>query len=124
MEAYSLDLRARVMQAVEEGIDTRKEIAENFGVTTRWIRKLVEQHRKTGSIEPRPHAGGRQATFTPERLKRLKKLVEKKPGATLDELRKSSRVPCCRMTVHRALQQLGFTRKKRRYVPVSKIVPR
>ncbi len=124
MEAYSLDLRVRVLQAVDEGVDTRKEIAEVFGVTTRWIRKLVQQHRETGSIKPLPHGGGRQPKFTSERLERLKKLVEKKPAATLAELRKSSRVPCCNMTVSRALKQLGYMRKKRLSVPASKIVPR
>ncbi len=124
MKTYSLDLRERVMVAVEEGVETRKAIAESFGVTTRWIRLLVQHYRETGSIQPLPHGGGRQATFTPERLERLKKLVEKKPDATLNELRKSSRVQCCIMTVSRALQQLGFTRKKRRYVPVNKTAPR
>ena len=124
MEAYSLDLRIRVLQAVDGGVDTRKEIAEVFGVTTRWIRKLVQRRRETGSLEPLPHGGGRQSKFTPERLNRLKKLVKKKPDATLDELRKSSRVPCCKMTVSRALQQLGYTRKKRRSEPASRIVPR
>jgi transposase len=124
MEAYSLDLRERVMVAVEEGVETRKEIAESFDVTTRWIRRLVQQYRETGSIKPLPHGGGQQSKFTLERLERLKKLVEKKPAATLDELRKSSRVPCCSMTVSRALQQLGYTRKKRHSMPVSKSVPR
>lgn len=123
MEAYSLDLRTRVIQAVEEEVDSRTEIAETFGVTTRWIRKLVQRYRETGSIEPLPHGGGRKAKFTPERLERLKTLVEKKPAATLDELRKSSRVPCCSMTVSRALQQLGYTRKKRHSTLASKSVP-
>ena len=112
MEAYSVNFRERVMLAVEEGFDTRKEIAESFVMTTRWIRKLVQQYRETGSIKPLPHGGGQQLKFTPERLERLKNLVEKKPAATLDELRRSSRVPCCSMTVSRALQQLGYTRKK------------
>ena len=124
MEAYSVDLRERVLLAVDEGIDTREEIAEAFGVSTRWVRKLVHQVRETGSIEPLSHGGGRRPTFTRERLERLKKLVEKKPAATLDELRKSSRVPCCEMTVSRALRQLGYTRKKRHFTPVSKSVPR
>ena len=124
MEAYSVDLRERVMLAVEEGLDTRKEIAESFGVTTRWIRKLVQQYRETGSIKPLPHDGGQQPKFTPERLERLKNLVEKNPAATLDELRRSSRVPCCSMTVSRALRQLGYTRKKRHSMPASKSVPR
>ena len=124
METYSVDLRERVMRAVEEGFDTRKEIAESFGVTTRWIRKMFQQNRETGSIKPLPHGGGRQPKFTSERLERLKSHVEKKPAATLDELRRSSRVPCCSMTVSRALRQLGYTRKKRHSMPVSKSVPR
>jgi len=124
MEAYSLDMRKHVMMAVEEGVQTRKEIADTFGVTTRWIRMLVQQYRETGSIEPLPHGGGREEKFTPERLRRLKALVDKKPSATLDELRKASRVACCSMTVARALKQLGYTRKKRRYVPANKIAPR
>ena len=124
MEAYSIDLRKRVMVAVEEGFHTREEIAESFGVTARWIRKLVKQYRDTGSIAPLPHAGGREEKFTPERLQRLKTLVDKKPTATLDELRRASRVRCCNMTVSRALKQLGYTRKKRRYVPANKIAPK
>ena len=124
MKAYPLEFRARVMRAVEEGDQTREEVAEAFGVTTRWIRKLVQQYRETDSIAPLPHAGGREEKFTPERLERLKALVDKKPTATLNELRKASRVPCCLMTVARALQQLGYTRKKRRYVLVSKIAPK
>ncbi len=124
MEAYSIDLRARVLRAVDEDVDSRQEIAETFGVTTRWIRLLVQRLRETGSIDPSPHAGGWEPKFTPERLERLKRLVEKNPAATLDELRKSSRVRCCNMTVSRALKQLGFTRKKRRFVLASKIAPR
>ncbi len=124
MEAYSLDMRKHVMMAVEEGVQTRKEIADTFGVTTRWIRMLVQQYRERGSIEPLPHGGGREEKFTPERLRRLKALVDKKPSATLDELRKASRVACCNMTVARALKQLGYTRKKRRYVPANKIAPK
>jgi hypothetical protein len=48
-------------------------------------------------------------------------LVVKNPDATLEELCTSSRVPCCKMTVSRALAQLGYTRKKRRSEPVNKI---
>lgn len=123
MEAYSLDLRVRVLRAVDEGRDTREGIAQTFGVTSRWIRKLVNRRRETGSIAALPHGGGWEPKFTPERLERLKQLVEKNRDATLEELRKSSRVPCCQMTVSRALQQLGYTRKKRHSAPVNKIDP-
>ncbi len=121
MEAYSLDLRERVLRAVDEGTDTREGIARTFDITSRWIRKLLKQRRETDSIAPLPHGGGWEPKFTPERLERLQTLVEKNPDATLDELRRSSRVPCCKMTVSRALEQLGYTRKKRHSAPANKI---
>lgn len=123
MEAYSLDLRERVLRAVDEGRDSREGIARTFGVTSRWIRKLVQRRRETGSIAQLPHAGGRAAKFTAARLERLQALVEQNPDATLEELRRKSRVPCCPMTVSRALDQLGCTRKKRRSAPANKNAP-
>jgi len=108
------------LSAVDEGADTREGISRTFGVTSRWIRKLLKQRQETGSIAPLPHGGGWEPKFTPEGLERLEKLVEKNPDATLDELRRSSRVPCCKMTVWRALEQLGYTRKKRHSAPASK----
>jgi transposase len=123
METYSLDLRERVLRAVDAGQESREGIARVFGVTSRWIRKLVQQRRETGSIAPLTHGGGREAKFTPARLKRLQTLVAQHPAATLEELQRKSRVPCCRMTVSRALEQLGYTRKKRRFVPANKIDP-
>lgn len=123
MEVYSLDLRERVLRAVDEGLDSREGIARTFGVTSRWIRKLVRRRQETGSINPLPHGGGRERKFTPERLERLNRLLVKNPDATLEELRKRSRVPCCKMTVSRALEQLGYTRKKRPSGPANKIAP-
>ena len=73
MDAYSMDLRERIVRAVDEGVEARVAIARTFGVTTRWIRKLIQQRRETGSIELSPHAGGWEPKFTAERLERLKK---------------------------------------------------
>lgn len=112
MEAYPIDLRMRVLQAVDEGVDTLQEITDTFGVTTRWIRLLVQRRREIGSIEPSPRAGGWEPKFTPKRLERFKTFVELRPYATLNELRKSSRVHRCNLSVSRALKQMGFTRKK------------
>lgn len=36
MEAYSLDLRERVVRACDQRRSTRREIAEWFGVSERW----------------------------------------------------------------------------------------
>ena len=41
MVAYSIDLRERVLAAVDAGEDTQEEIAARFRVSARWIRKLL-----------------------------------------------------------------------------------
>ena len=63
MKAYSTDLRERVVAACDAGDATREQIADRFSVSVAWIRKLIRQRRETGSIEPRPHGGGRAPAF-------------------------------------------------------------
>src|SRR5688500_20121165 len=85
MEAYSIDLRERVVAAVDEAVETRAEIAERFGVSTSFIRKLLRRRRETGSIAPKPHAGGGVSSLSPQDLERVWTLGEHRPDATLDE---------------------------------------
>ena len=113
MEAYSIDLRERVIEAVDEKKGTQQQIATIFGVSARWIRKLLRQRRETGSIAPKPHGGGHPPKFSGKRLERLRSLVDHDPDATLQELRRRSRVPASVMAVFRALRRLGYSRKKR-----------
>ena len=56
-EPYSQDLRERVVGAVDEG-ETREEAAERFGVSVRFVYDMLRLRRETGSLAPRPHAGG------------------------------------------------------------------
>jgi transposase len=58
MVPYSIDLRERVLTAVDAGEDTQEEIAARFRVSARWIRKLLARGAATGSIAPSPTAGG------------------------------------------------------------------
>jgi len=114
-----MDLRERVVRACDEGLGTRKAIAERFGVSTAWIRRLLQRRRQTGSIAARPHGGGRRAKFAGKRLDRLKQLVQEDPDATLEELLARSGVDASLMAVHRALERLGCRRKKSRFRPAS-----
>ena len=123
MTTYSMDLRERAVKAVEKEGLTKVEAAKRFGVTDRWIRSLLQRKRETGSIAPKPHGGGMPLKLSEAQMERLRGLVDKDPGATLAELRKRMRVSCCMMTISRALERLGFTRKKSRYVRLSKIDP-
>ena len=116
-----MDLRDRVVAACDSGELMRQEIAEEFGVSTAWIRRLLQRRRVMGTYQPRGHAGGHPAAFDAAGLKRLDRLVEKQPDATLAELRERSGVRCSLTAVSNALDRLGYRRKKRRCAPQNKI---
>jgi len=112
MESYSKDLRDRVVRACDEQIGTRREIAETFGVSTAWIRRLLQRRRETGDFSARPRGGRRFGAFDEAGLERLKSLVAEQPDATLQELLDGCGVQASIMAVHRALERLGCRRKK------------
>lgn len=120
MEAYSLDLRKRVVAAVEGKHGTWVQIAGRFGVSVAFIGKLMKQWRRDGSVAPRPHAGGGGPAIDARDASRLATLVEKHNDLTLHELRDRLGLPVSHMAVHRALVRLGVTRKKRRVGPPNK----
>ncbi len=55
MAAYSLDLRARIVEAVERQTGSKRQLAAVFGVHESFIYKLVRQKRERGDIAPLPH---------------------------------------------------------------------
>src|ERR1700753_639931 len=63
MRAYSLDLRQKVVAAVERGDSTVEEVAATFGVGQTFVKKMLRQHRETGDLSPRPHGGGHTPSF-------------------------------------------------------------
>jgi len=120
METYSMDLRERVVRAYDEELGTQQEIARLFKVSVPWIKKLLRQRRRTGSIAPLPHGGGWTPKFSGRKLEQLKAMVDRDPDATLKELLEQSGVNGSIMAVHRALERLGCRRKKSRSAPSSK----
>lgn len=120
MRAYSIDLRDRVVSACDAGDWSRSEIARSFGVSTAWIRRLLQRRRETGEYAAMPHGGGRRPAFQRKKLDRLDRLVREQPDATLAELRERIGVNCSLTTVSNTLRRLGYRRKKRRSKPPSK----
>ena len=114
MKTYSMDLRERVVAACDARDGTREQIAARFSVSVSWVRKLIRRRRETGSIAPRPRGGGQPPAFDAEAGRRLREAVRADDDATLEELARAAGVACCASAVHRALQRLGITRKKRR----------
>jgi len=117
MNAYSLDLRERVLAAYDAKDGTVAQIAQRFSVTPRWIYLLKRQRREEGSIAPRGHGGGRTAAFHGVLLTALDRFVQNHPDTTLETIRRqfAGRVSCSTVAIHNALRRLGWRYKKSRY---------
>jgi len=114
MKALSTDLRERVVAACDARDGTSEQIAVRFCVSASWIRKILRQRRETGSIEPKPHGGGRVPAFDAPGSDRLREAVRGDDDATLKELGRAAGVACSEAAVCRALARLGITRKESR----------
>ena len=118
MGAYSINPHKRIVNAVERGEHTKREIAEMFNVHESFIYKLLRQQRDRGDIAPLPHGGGAVSKLDADHLTVLSNLVSVMPDATLEEfreqLKKKARVNASITTIWRALRNLGFSRKKSR----------
>jgi transposase len=119
MESYSIDLRAKVLAAYDRGKQT-KEIAEMFGVSTAWARRVKQRRREHGELAPRPRVGKHHIKID---RTRLAELVRAQPDATLAELRDRLGVECSISAVWHALRQLGLSFKKSPSTPRSRTAP-
>src|SRR5262245_58594850 len=113
MRPLSNDLRQRILAAVDNHEGSRRQIAKRFMVDVSCITRLLQLRRQTGSIAPRPHAGGKTPLLDPQALQRLGRLVEEDPDATLRDLQQRLGVGGSIMLIWRALKSLGITRKKK-----------
>jgi transposase len=113
MRPYSEDLRQRIVEAVDHGDGSLRQLARRFRVSLSFIRRLLRRRRQTGSFRPKPHGGGRPPALDDNMLLRLRELVRQHPDATLDELRQGLDVDCSLAAPCRALKKLGITRKKK-----------
>ncbi len=117
MQAYSLDLRQRVVRAYEAGPDSIAEIAEQFSVSTGFVKKMVRQWRATGDLSPLPHGGGKPQSLSAQVRQKLRAKVREQSDITLTELQDfllmEQQTSVHPATISRALQALGLARKKR-----------
>jgi len=113
MTPYSQDLRQRIVDTARRRDGTLSQIAERFLVSISFVTRLLQLHRTTGSVAPRPHGGGHPAVLTPEDLQRLRELIRDRPDATLEECRQHLGSSCSLATISRALSRLGLPRKKK-----------
>src|SRR3954468_20058820 len=113
MTPYSEDLRQRVLDTVQRGEGSLRQIARRFLVSVSFVTRLLKRYRSTSSLEPQPHGGGHPPALGPEDLERLREVIRQQPDATLEECRQRLGASCSTMTISRALRKLGLPRKKK-----------
>jgi transposase len=128
MRAYSMDLRERVLAAVERGTP-RREIVRTLGVSEPTIRRYLRLKRETGSVAPKPYP---KRPFSigqgVEQRRALWKQLEEHNDATLGRhcvlWERKQGVKVSISTMYRAIRRLGWTLKKRVWVPPNETIKR
>jgi transposase len=123
MQAYSLDLRQRVVKAYEQGNDSIATVAERFSVSVGFVKKMLSLSHTTGELAPRGHGGGRRASLTQHQRQLISRKVRAQNDISLAELQtllqEQEGVSVHVSTICRALQRLDLPHKKRASPPRS-----
>ncbi len=123
MQAYSLDLRQRVVNACEQGDDSIATVAERFSVSVGFVKKMLALSRLTGELAPRPHGGGRRASLSARQRQLIGRKVRAQNDISLVELQtlleEQEGVSVHVSTICRALQRLDLPHKKSALPPQS-----
>src|ERR1700746_1576531 len=85
MRAIPIPIRKPILELYERGKSTR-EISEFSGFCVAAVRRVRQQFRQRGRLEPRTYLCGRKTLLTEERKQRLHRLLSEQPDATLAEL--------------------------------------
>ena len=113
-KAYSIDLRERVVEYVENG-GTKVEAARIFKVSRDTVQRWVRQKSQTGHLAPKPieRRGGYKLKDAA-----LQAHIKEHPDQTLVEIGESLNVHST--TVHLACKKMKITRKKNHTVQRKK----
>ena len=111
MQAIPVPLRKRIIELYEQGRSTQ-EIAQFSGFCVAAVRRVRQQFRQRGALEPQRHRCGRKTLLTEERQQRLRELLAAQPDATLAELGARLDRPFRTSTIDLWLRRLGWKFKK------------
>src|SRR5688500_5277040 len=115
MKPYSVDLRERVLAALDRGMP-RAAVVTTFQVSLASLKRWYAARRATGDVSPRPPTGGPARAIPPGHDQDLRAQVLAAPDATLAEQaarwNATHGTSLSQWTVGRAIRRLGLPRKK------------
>src|SRR5258708_8854566 len=114
--SYSDDLRCRILLAYEAGEGSLEELAEDFGVSHGYTKKIRQQQLRSGQMERTPQRYPSQSPLDENRRQKLKDWIRVQPDLTLVELQEKLQQECglhiSLPPIWRALKKLGLRFKK------------
>jgi transposase len=114
MKPYSLDLREKIVSAIEKGESSFRETAQRFSVSKSYVQKLVALKRTEGHLMPQKQGGSFSTVM--EHQVQLLEIFEQQRDATLAEycelLFDKTGHRISQSTMCRTFQRLGLPRKK------------
>jgi transposase len=121
MNAYSEDLREKIVQALHRGTG-KSEAARSFGVSLSSVKRYARMAQEGRTLAPKKRPGSKPKMAEGAR-RLLESDMEERPEATLPQrceyLRRVAGVRVSESTVSRVLKRMGWTRKKDRWVRAS-----
>ena len=98
-------------------------MAEQFGCSQSWVRRLMQHQRERGTLEPRSTARKTSPrTYDAADDAVIRELIATRPDVTLAEVAESIGKPAHIATVCRTLRRLKLPRKKSPPTPPSSSV--
>lgn len=121
----SVDLRERVVAAVDGGM-SRRQAAERFGVSAASAVRWMQQKQRTGTVRPDPQGGDKRSHRIEAHAALIFAHWEARRDITLEELRAAlaqQGVAVAGSTLWRFFRRHEMTRKKRPGTRPSRTVP-
>ena len=106
------EARNLLVKAYEKTHDA-KGIAIAYGVSVPTVYRLAEQKSKTGSVDLRVSERGRKRILGQDALEKIAKTIDAQLDITLAEIVEELELPVGIETVRRAIQAMGYRRKKK-----------
>ena len=106
------EARNLLVEAYEKTHDA-KGIALAYGVSVPTVYRLAEQKAKTGSVDLRVSKRGRKRVLGQDALEKIAKTIDARPDITLAGIVEKLELPVGIDRVRRAIQAMGYRRKKK-----------
>ena len=113
--AYSIDFRLKVLQAIDEG-QKKSHVSRILNISRNTIDLWLSQRQQTGSVDPRPYSRRGPAPKIDD-LQAFREFASNHGHLTQKQMAEQWPEPISDRTIGKALNRIGFTRKKNIWLP-------